>query len=421
MAGKKPIQRGEKVELKLTEAEWALLLDARHGLTEQIRDVVSGTPPGKPVMIALDDLEILEGHVAAEANHTKDKKLQKQLDAISEMMLSVLDQHGDEPDETESPTTISFLDRFVETLVGSGPLVEPLGTVSERGEDQYGVKLTDKQRDSLIQCTELSKGLESKIQQADSGTQTLGFTRGELDELASEVDLALASARTPHKQRLTAVFDKLSAILETLELDDSDQPDRPLLERTGTIYQLKVTLKGSNPPVWRRFQVPDLTLGELHDVLQVVMGWQDSHMHQFVFGGKYYGRSEPGDDMEVDDEDGVLLSQILTGKKPRIVYEYDFGDDWQHDVILEKTLEPKPGIKYPLCLEGERACPPEDCDGVWGYADFLEAIGNPKYPEHREMKAWIGGKFDPERFDVEKVNRELRRISPTLFPRETTS
>src|SRR5262249_14519979 len=155
----------------------------------------------------------------------------------------------------------------------------------------------------------------------------------------------------------------LNAILETLELDDSDQPDRPLLERTGTIFQLKLTLTGSDPSIWRRVQVPDLTLGELHDVLQVVMGWRDSHMHQFVVSGKHYGRSEPDFDMEVDDEDSVLLSRILTGKKPRIVYEYDFGDSWQHDVILERTLEPKPGIKYPICLEGERACPPEDCGG----------------------------------------------------------
>jgi hypothetical protein len=325
-------------------------------------------------------------------------------------MLSVLDQDDDEPDVPESPTTVRFLDRFVESLAGSGPQVEPLHTVSEKGEDLYGIKLTDKQCESLIRCTELSKGLKSKIQQAGSGTQTLGFTRGELDELASEVDLALVEVRTPHKQRLAAVFDKLNAILESLELDDSDQPDRRLLERTGTIYQFKVTLKDSNPLVWRRVQVPDLTLGELHEVLQVVMGWQDSHMHQFVVGGKYYGRSEPGNDLEIDDEDGVLLSHILTGKEPRIVYEYEVGDNWQHDLILEKTLEPKPGIKYPLCLEGERACPPEDCGGVWGYADFLEAIGDPKHPEHREMKAWIGGKFDRDRFSVDQVNRELRRL-----------
>jgi hypothetical protein len=408
--GKKPIQRGAKVGLKLTKAEWALLLDARHGLNEQVPDIVRDTPSGKPVMISLDDLEILEGHVAAQANHTKDKKLQKRLDAISEKMLSVLDQHDDELDVTEGPAKIISLDPFVESLAGSGPQIEPLGSVSERGEDQYGVKLTDKQRESLIQCTELSKGLKSKIQEAHSGIQTLGFTRCELDELATEVDLTLAEARTPHKQRLAAVFDKLDAILETLELGDSDQPDRRLLERTDTIYQLKVTLNGSNPPVWRRVKVPDLTLGELHDVLQVVMGWQDSHMHQFVVGGRYYGRSDPGDHMEADDEDGVLLSHILTGKRPRIVYEYDFGDNWQHDVILETTVEPKPGIKYPLCLEGERACPPEDCGGVWGYADFLEAIGDPKHPEHREMKAWIGGKFDPDRFSVDQVNRELRRL-----------
>lgn len=158
--------------------------------------------------------------------------------------------------------------------------------------------------------------------------------------------------------------------------------------------------------------MPDLTLGELHDVLQVVMGWDDSHMHQFIINGKYYGQSESNDlDLEVEDEDGILLSRIFTGKKkPRIVYEYDFGDSWQHEIPLEKTLEPEPKVKYPRCVEGARACPPEDCGGAWGYADFLEAMADPKHENHRDMKEWIGGKFDPEKFDLNAVNRELRTV-----------
>ena len=379
MTRKKQIKPGEKVGLKLTPAERMLLLNAMHGLTEKIRDVMRATPTAQPVMLTLDDLGDLEGHVAAEANHTKGKKLQQRFDAISQKILSLLDLHGDEPEATESPAKVSFLDRFVELLTGPGPLVEPLPTRTEKGEDQYGVKLTDKQRESLLDCTELSEGLRSKIQQAGAGTQTLGFTRDELDELASEVDFALVDARTPHKQRLAAVFDKLDVLTDALDLDESDEPGRHLPERTGTIYQFKVTLKESDPPIWRRFQVPDLTLGELHDVLQVVMGWDDSHMHQFIVNGKYYGQSESDDlDLEVEDEDGILLSQIFTGKKkPRIVYEYDFGDSWQHEITLEKTLEPEPKVKYPRCVEGARACPPEDCGGAWGYADFLEAIRTP--------------------------------------------
>ncbi|MGC1717342.1 MAG: plasmid pRiA4b ORF-3 family protein, partial [Isosphaeraceae bacterium] len=117
------------------------------------------------------------------------------------------------------------------------------------------------------------------------------------------------------------------------------------------------------------------------------------------------------DDLDLEDEAGIRLSQIFTGKKkPRIVYEYDFGDSWQHEIALEKTQEPDPKVKYPRCVEGARACPPEDVGGSWGYADFLEAMADPKHPEHREMKEWIGRKFDPEKFDLKAVNRELRTL-----------
>ncbi len=416
MTRKKQMKPGEKVGLTLTQAERTLLLNALHGLTEEIRDVMRATPTAQPVMLTLDNLDDLQGHVAAEANHTKDKKLRQRLDAISEKIQMHLDRHDDEPEVTESPATIGFLDRFVESLVGPRPLVEPLPTKSQEGEDQYGVKLTDKQRESLLHCTELSKGLRDKIRGAAGGAQTLGFTRDDLDELASEVDLAVPYARTPHKQRLAAVFDKLEVLRDALDLDESDEPDRDLPERTGTTYQLKLTLKGSDPPIWRRIQVPDLTLGELHDVLQVVMGWEDSHLHQFIIRGAYYGPQDPDDmdwdmETETEDEEDILISKIAKmGRKVRFTYEYDFGDSWQHEITLEKTLESEPKVKYPRCLEGARACPPEDVGGVSGYADFLEAIADPKHPEHREMKEWIGGKFDPEKFDLKAVNRELRTL-----------
>jgi Plasmid pRiA4b ORF-3-like protein len=145
-------------------------------------------------------------------------------------------------------------------------------------------------------------------------------------------------------------------------------------------------------------------------VIQVVMGWENSHMHQFLLNGKYYGQAGT-DDLDLEDEEDIRLSQIFTGrKKPRLVYEYDFGDSWRHEIRLEKRSEPEPKVKYPRCVEGARACPPEDCGGAWGYADFLEAISDKKHPEHRDMKEWIGGKFDPEKFSIEAVNRELKNL-----------
>ena len=114
---------------------------------------------------------------------------------------------------------------------------------------------------------------------------------------------------------------------------------------------------------------------------------------------------------ETEDEEDILISKIANmGRKVRFTYEYDFGDSWEHEIVLEKTLEPELKVKYPRCVEGARACPPEDVGGVSGYADFLEAIADPKHPDHREMKEWIGGKFDPEKFDLKAVNRELRTL-----------
>jgi Plasmid pRiA4b ORF-3-like protein len=177
------------------------------------------------------------------------------------------------------------------------------------------------------------------------------------------------------------------------------------------VYQLKVTLRGSKPPIWRRFQVPaDITLARLHDALQDVMGWTNSHLHQFVIAGTYYGVPY-GDfmDLEVIDERRVKLNQVVTKVKSKFTYEYDFGDSWEHVVVLEKVLPPEPGVRYPVCLAGARNCPPEDCGGVWGYDDLVQALQKPGTPRQEELLEWIGGEFDPEAFDVGEVNRRIRR------------
>ena len=150
------------------------------------------------------------------------------------------------------------------------------------------------------------------------------------------------------------------------------------------IYQIKVTLKHSKPPIWRRTQVPgDVNLGRLHRILQVVMGWEDYHLHQFIVGDDYYGEPHPDYEVwgpEMRDEGRASLAQIAPGEKAKFLYEYDFGDGWEHELLVEKILPPEPGVDYPRCLKGKRACPPEDVGGVWGYANFLEAISDPGHP-----------------------------------------
>lgn len=177
------------------------------------------------------------------------------------------------------------------------------------------------------------------------------------------------------------------------------------------VFQIKVTLKHSKPPIWRRIQVRgSTTLAKLHTILQVVMGWTDSHLHQFIVGNTYYGVPDPEWELEIKSERSKKVGQIVANPKDRFVYEYDFGDSWEHELLVEQVLSPTPGTHYPLCLTGKRASPPEDVGGIWGYAEFLEAIQDPKHPEHEGMLAWVGGVFDPEECDIQAINQQLQRL-----------
>lgn len=183
----------------------------------------------------------------------------------------------------------------------------------------------------------------------------------------------------------------------------------------GSIYQIKVTLAGVRPPIWRRILVPmDLRLDRLHAVLQIVMGWTNSHLHQFIVGDDYYSdpRFELDElDLEIFDERKATVEEVLPRVRSKAVYEYDFGDSWEHLLVVEKRLAQDPALEYPLCLEGERACPPEDCGGVGGYDDLLLVLEDPKHEEHEEMLEWLGDTFNPEAFNAAHVNEQLRQLA----------
>ena len=178
------------------------------------------------------------------------------------------------------------------------------------------------------------------------------------------------------------------------------------------VLQLRITLNGSKPPIWRKLAVPsDILLAELHDVVQIAMGWTDSHLHQFKQGNEYFVTKETpwGEptEMEGEDEEAVTLGEVCPKVKSKLIYEYDFGDGWEHTIEVQKIVEPEPGVEYPVCLGGKKACPPEDCGGVWGYDGLLETISNPKHEDHEDMLEWLGGEFDPDAFDLEEVNTIL--------------
>lgn len=177
--------------------------------------------------------------------------------------------------------------------------------------------------------------------------------------------------------------------------------------------QFKVQLRYIRPPIWRRVVLPDnATLGDLHAVIQTAMGWCNSHMHSFRIGGVYYTSRSASqmEDMDMENEERVPLADVVTRAKQKFIYEYDFGDSWEHEIVAEKFLPLDPAVKYPICLGGARACPPEDCGSFPGYMDILKAL-NAKTPteEQKELLEWVGEGYDPERFDLDAVNRRLSK------------
>jgi hypothetical protein len=184
------------------------------------------------------------------------------------------------------------------------------------------------------------------------------------------------------------------------------------------LYQLKITLLDSEPPIWRRIQVRDCTLDELHQHIQTAMGWTNSHLHDFEIEGKRYGDPELLDDGYEDfdavDSTMTMISDLVpeSGKRFAFKYEYDFGDGWQHEILFEGCPTAEKRRKYPICLEGERACPPEDVGGVWGYQDFLSAIADPEHEQHEGFLEWCGGSFLPDTFDPKQATRDMRRGLP---------
>ncbi len=181
------------------------------------------------------------------------------------------------------------------------------------------------------------------------------------------------------------------------------------MKAKGDIFQIKVKLLHSSPPIWRRIQVTsDTTLSELHYVIQVAMGWEDCHLHQFFVMGNTSSIPDPAGGTDFEDEGSVRLAKILRRRKSKMMYEYDFGDGWVHEIVLEDILPAEPGADYPVVVTGRRACPPEDCGGIWGYYRVLDAIEDPDHADHEEMKEWFEESFGPAEFYPEVANSIFR-------------
>jgi hypothetical protein len=205
--------------------------------------------------------------------------------------------------------------------------------------------------------------------------------------------------------RLEELQSRLFRLLRYWPEDANPRLRLPSLHSTS-VSQFRIELLGTDPPVWRRIQIAtDATFWELHTAIQDAMGWQDYHLHEFVLLG-----TEDRIGIPLDDDPQAILpgwqfqvDHFLTYGRPLALYQYDFGDSWFHEVRFEVRLPMDRRRRYPRCIDGKRLCPPEDCGGVGGYVEFLQAVTDPTHPEHHQMLHWAGGRFDPDAFAAHKV------------------
>jgi hypothetical protein len=272
---------------------------------------------------------------------------------------------------------------------------------------QYPVLLTQAQRKAVAL---LLPALADRLKLEEKNQRAIPLSLAELKEIAKKAPVAVRGSSSG------MVRNSLRCLAEiaTQALDRSQGIGAiPVAER---LYQFKITLKDIAPPVWRRVQVRDCTLDKLHEHIQTAMGWTNSHLHSFKINGTEYGDPDLLDDdcaPEFEDSTSTKISGVLprSGKRLRFEYEYDFGDSWKHEILFEGCVRAERGGRYPLCLEGARACPPEDVGGIPGYEEYLEAMADPDDDRHEEFLCWRGA-FDPETFDPVKATKKMRRGLP---------
>ena len=226
-------------------------------------------------------------------------------------------------------------------------------------------------------------------------------------------NLQFWAAKDATKQELDQIGDILIARRKAARAKTKNPTATCNCSSPETIYRFKISLRDTKPPIWRRIETHDVTIEQLHGLIQTAMGWTNSHMHEFVVGGSRYTHPMFFQD-ELEDNGAENYANLTTkdwitqyGETLRVKYMYDFGDGWQHDVVLEGRFTAEPGVNYPRCVAGKLACPPEDVGGVGGYYDFVTAITNPKHKRHKDLLEW-SGPHDPNSFDPAKSTEAMQ-------------
>ena len=421
---KKLIRPGEKVPLKLTARERKLVLEDLISLDEDCEQLIQATPKGKPVMMTLDELDDFADYIATESNHCDDKKKRKMFDAVLQKIQDPIEMYTGE----EQPKTVNIEDaRKAKAISDSAVHIAQWVAEALAAAELLRIKtkpigqfpLPESER-SVLAILPIRPKFKKKLLE-----DSTDFTVADVASMAMTVAETLPDAEPVQQVALLMVAKSLMACLQERIVEIGEQkmgkgkkPKAKSKAVPTTLFQFKVTLIESTPAIWRRIQVQDCTLDKLHEHIQTAMGWTNSHLHQFEVKGERYGDPElldDGlDDFEYVDSTTTMISDIVpkSGKRFAFKYEYDFGDSWEHEVLFEGCPPLEKGKKYPICLEGERACPPEDVGGVWSYENFLAAIADPKHEEHENLLEWCGGSFSPDEFDPMNASSDMKKGLP---------
>ncbi|MCI0492370.1 MAG: plasmid pRiA4b ORF-3 family protein [Planctomycetes bacterium] len=417
MPRKRPVDEmiddDEPVGLRLPASERDVMVTSRH-VPDSMQNRIRNAPAREAVPFTIEELEDLHRGLTFDADQTDDKKriqaVRKVLRKIEEILEE--DDGFDEyerglEDCDEEPHLPAIALEVLKGLFGS-PSSE-----REEAPPPCQVILTATQRETLRRMETVSVDIHKMLDVESADELEFSFTLRQVLVIGMAIweSLVLSGDRDP-AQPLWEIAQQIGGcLLATIEGATDEEADKRHQQSKGTAaavaYQLKITLEGSKPAIWRRVLVADCTLDVLHQIIQTAMGWTDSHLHMFDYNGVQFSDPRCELDEGVYDETQTYLSELVADGCAKLRYCYDFGDNWLHTIKIEKTLEPKPSDRFPVCIKGVGACPPDDCGGIWGYGEFLDAARDPNHERHDESIEWLGEDFDPAYFDLDEVNAVL--------------
>jgi hypothetical protein len=415
----------EQVGLNLPKYERDLIVTSPH-VDRIIQMRIREAPPRGPVSFAFEELEDLHRGLAFDRLHTEDKKRQKSVGKVLSKIAEVLaqsvfddDEYEDEdydespfdPFSGELPELPSSPEEAFETM-----FVPAIGVGEDRGPE-YCLMLSDEHRHALLGMDTVPGEIHKMLDASSTDEQEISLTTRQFMVLTMAVQHGLADAPEGKPPRIILeiaerMSESMSEAAQASADAEDDQSDDQIVQRyrqqqqSATLaYELTITLDESRPSIWRRVYVGDCTLDVLHEIIQRAMGWENDHCHMFEWNKLRF--SHPGMDLGEDlDETQMLLSTLVRDGCKKLRYWYDFGDDWWHTIKIGKSQTPNPSDQLPRCVEGAGACPPEDCGGLWGYYELLEALRDPNHERHEELSEWAGT-IDPDQFDINAVNCSL--------------